>query len=392
MCDASQLSTQHSALSTLVARAPVRISFGGGGTDLAAYYERFGGLVVSAAIARYCSVTAADLPGGGIRITSADYGLREDFAPGMPPPVEGTLALPKAAIEWFARQAGPALAQRGLDLTLSAEVPPGTGLGSSSAMAVALVRALAARAGLALDAAAVAEIAARLEIERLGMPIGKQDQYAASFGGLNRITFTASGVAVAPLDLPPAVSAALDERLLLFSTGRSRHSASILRRQRADTGADPAVIQSLHRIKALAGEMHAALTAADLDRFGQLLDLGWQQKRRLSRGVSSTAIDGWYAAARAAGALGGKITGAGGGGFLLLYCEPERRGAVRAALTGRGLRELPFAFDLTGARVLSATEAGRSTHHAPMMDARPHAPLVPSPLPQSWGRGRGWGR
>jgi D-glycero-alpha-D-manno-heptose-7-phosphate kinase len=249
-------------------------------------------------------------------------------------------------------------------------------------MAVALLLALATRIGLTPDAAELAEFAAWLEIERLEMPIGKQDQYASAFGGLNTIEFAAGaiggqgGVRVRPLGLRPDVLAALNERLLLFSTGQSRHSAQILRQQRADTGADPAVVASLHRIKALAGEMCEALLREDLDHFGRLLDLGWQQKRRLSGKVSSAAIDDWYTAARQAGALGGKITGAGGGGFLLLYCPPPCQSKVRATLAGLGLRELPFDLDHTGARVLAAGNIDPSA-------------LPPSPGPQPINGHRG---
>jgi D-glycero-alpha-D-manno-heptose-7-phosphate kinase len=197
-----------------------------------------------------------------------------------------------------------------------------------------------------------------VEIEQLGRPIGKQDHYASAFGGLNAIAFTAGGVTVMPLDVPADIVAALNARLLLFATGQTRDSAAILRRQRTDTSTNAAVIAALHRIKVLAAEMREALETEDLDRFGQLLDQGWREKKSLSRRVSTREIDGWYEAARAAGALGGKITGAGGGGFLLLYCPPRRQGAVRAAMAQAGLRELTFDFDGVGAQVLAAQVAG----------------------------------
>jgi D-glycero-alpha-D-manno-heptose-7-phosphate kinase len=334
----------------VIVRAPLRISFGGGGTDLAAYYTRFGGLVVSAAITRYCYVVANEPPDGGIRLNSADYRVWETYRRGEIPPVREPLALPKAAIACFA--------ERGIDLFLASEVPPGTGLGSSSAMAVGLVRALAAHLPLPLDAAAVAELACHVEIERLGMPIGKQDHYASAFGGLNAIAFTAGGVNVMPLDVPADVVAALSSRLLLFATGQTHDSAAILRRQRTDTSTNPAVIAALHRLKALAAEMREALETADLDRFGILLGQSWCEKKSLSRRVSTRAIDDWYEAARAAGALGGKITGAGGGGFLLLYCPPRRQGAVRVAMAQAGLRELTFDVDGVGVQVLVDQVAG----------------------------------
>jgi D-glycero-alpha-D-manno-heptose-7-phosphate kinase len=255
---------------------------------------------------------------------------------------------------------GPHLLRHGVDLFLSAEAPPGTGLGSSSAMAVALVRALAAYQGASLEAREAAELACRLEIEQLGMPIGKQDQYASAFGGLNTLTFTARGVQVCPLHLEPATVDALRTRLLLFATGRSHRSPDILREQRARTGRTAAVTESLHALKALAGEMAAALRRGDLDGFGRLLDVSWQHKKRLSQKISSEVIDGWYRAAREAGALGGKITGAGGGGFLLLYCPPQAQPTVRAAMGEAGLRELSFSFDRDGARVLTAGAGKRA--------------------------------
>lgn len=339
----------------VIVRAPVRISFGGGGTDLADYYDRFGGFVVSAAITRYCYVVAREPAAAGIRINSADYRIWEAFERGEIPPVAEPLALPKAAIDWFADHG---LRERGVDLFLASEVSPGTGLGSSSAMTVALVYALASYMGIPFDRFEAAELASCLEIERLDMPIGKQDQYASAFGGLNAIEFTAGSVRVEPLNLPPDTITALSSRLLLFSTGRTRDSAAILREQRASTRSDHQVIASLHRIKSLAGEMRRALIGEDLDQFGRLLDLGWQEKKRLSTRVSSTAIDQWYSAAREAGALGGKIAGAGGGGFLLLYCPAGRQQPVRAAMARLGLPAFTFDFDYGGAQVLSDLPAG----------------------------------
>jgi D-glycero-alpha-D-manno-heptose-7-phosphate kinase len=328
-------------------RAPVRISFGGGGTDLAAYYERHGGLVVSAAITRYSRVVATPPVNSGFAISSEDYGAAERFPAGDVPPVEGALTLPKAAIERFAE----GLRGRGVELSLSAEAPPGSGLGSSSAMAVALVAALAAYTGADLDKAAIADAACRLEIERLAQPIGRQDQYASAFGGINTITFGVGGVRVEPLALASGLAAELNERLLLFFTGKRRDAAAILREQQSDSGSKASVVESLHRIKALALQMRAALLEGDLDGFGALLHQGWVEKRGLSGRISSPQIDGWYEAARATGATGGKVAGAGGGGFLLLYCPPERQPALRAAMAGCGLRELPFDFDHGGVQV-----------------------------------------
>ena len=175
-------------------------------------------------------------------------------------------------------------------------------------MAVALLQALSVAHGSPLDNAEAAERACALEIDRLGTPIGKQDQYASAYGGVNAIEFTREGVRVTPLRLTAATRAALHARLMLFWTGRTLDSASILRSQRHDTKTRPEVVARLHHIKALAGAMRDALETGDLDSFGQLLDTAWQTKRRLSDAITSPTIDEWYEAARRAGALGGKIT------------------------------------------------------------------------------------
>ncbi|MCW5851872.1 MAG: GHMP kinase [Anaerolineae bacterium] len=360
----------------VIVRAPVRISFGGGGTDLAAYYTHFGGFVVSAAITRYSYVVARQPADRSIWINSADYRVCEAFEHGQIPAVEEPLSLPKSAIEAFADLG---LRQKGVDLFLAAEAPPGTGLGSSSAMSVALIRALSAYLGLSLDKAAVADRACRLEIERLDMPIGKQDQYASAFGGLNTIEFTDHGVQVRPLNLPASVSGDLSARLMLFSTGQSRHSSGILRQQRADTHTKPQVIEVLHRLKALAHRMRHVLLEHDLDEFGRLLDVGWQEKKRLSKKVSSGQIETWYTAARSAGALGGKIAGAGGGGFMLLYVPVEKQAAVRAVMAEHGLQEMTFDFDFGGVQVMAAPETGRATRRTA---TRSRLALLYNPLPE----------
>ncbi|MFN8499518.1 MAG: GHMP kinase [Anaerolineae bacterium] len=340
----------------VITRAPVRISFGGGGTDLAPYYTRFGGFVISAAITRYAYVAARRPATPRVRITSADYRITETFAVGETPVVADPLSLPKAAVERFMERG---LRRVGVDLFLSADVPPGTGLGSSSAMSVALLRSLATYLNHDVGREHAADLACWLEIERLGRPIGKQDQYASAYGGLNAIEFTADGVDVTPLGLPRDAVAALKSRLLLFSTGQARNSADILSEQRENTKGKSVVVETLHEIKGLAREMHHALRTEALDDFGRLLDETWNLKKRLSQKVSSSAIDGWYAAAREAGALGGKITGAGGGGFLLLYVPTGRQGAVRRALTAFGLREMTFDFDFMGAQVMTGAETRR---------------------------------
>jgi D-glycero-alpha-D-manno-heptose-7-phosphate kinase len=330
---------------TVVARAPVRLSFGGGGTDLPAYSDRFGGLVVSTAISRYAMAVASPSTDGGIGLNSADYRTWLRWPAGVLPDDGEPLSLPRAALGWFAERG---LLPDGVELFTASEVPPGSGLGSSSAMAVAVVQALATFAGLDLGAIGAAALACDLEIDRLGRPIGRQDQYAAAIGGLNVIAFTLGGaVTVEPLALEPETLAGLQGGLLLLSMGDTRDSASILSGQRARTE-DGAALDRLHRLKRLALDIRVALADGDLAAFGALLDEGWRLKRGLTAGISSGAIDRWYVAAREAGALGGKVCGAGGGGFLLLFVDPARRGDVLAALQPDGLRPLAVAIDFAG--------------------------------------------
>ncbi len=284
-----------------------------------------------------------------IRISSAEYHTWESYPLSPLPPVQQELVLPKAVVSWFVEQGA---LKTGIDLFLSSEVPPGTGLGSSSAMTVALVHALSALTGRVLAPSELAALACHIEIERLQMPIGKQDQYASAIGGLNTIEFTDQGVYVTPLSLPSGIVSALNSRLLLFNAGQARNSADILGPQRADTAKHPKTIDVLHRMKSLAIEMRLALLAGELDDFGELLDKVWQEKRSLSARVSSSSIDQYYAAARQAGALGGKITGAGGGGFLLLYCPLDCQKEVRGALTQLGLREMMFDIDFMGTQIV----------------------------------------
>jgi len=330
----------------LLARAPVRISFAGGGTDLPAYYERYGGRVVSATIDKYFYVFLTPDPGDGVHITSSDYRRFERVLSGEAPDWTGELRLPRAVLREFGISSG-------FSIFLASEIPPGTGLGSSSTVAVALIKAVATYLGLRLSPAPVAERAATVEIGRLGSPIGKQDQYAAAFGGINAFEFRSGGVEVRPLRIHPDVRSRLESNLLLFYTGASRSANGILARQHAATANGAAgVVDGLHAIKGFAEEVRAALEEGALDRFACALDAAWQAKRRLSSGISNERIDALYAIARRHGALGGKLLGAGGGGFLLLYCEQERRPALCASLAAEGLHRLDFHFEDGGAKVL----------------------------------------
>jgi D-glycero-alpha-D-manno-heptose-7-phosphate kinase len=330
----------------LIARAPVRISLAGGGTDLPGYYREHGGLVVSTSIDKYFYVIANLNGVDSLQITSSDYGAFFRQRRGTPLFWDGDLALPRAILHQFGIDSGIAL-------FLASEVPPGTGLGSSSTVSVALTKALGSLCGLRLSSGQVAELAAYIEIEKLGMPIGHQDQFAAAFGGLNVIYFDRDGIRVEPVNCPPEVELALERRLLLFFTRASRSAASILKDQRAATErGDADVLRSLQGIKDAACTTIELLRAGDLSAFGDLLHESWCIKKRLARGITNASIEELYDIARANGARGGKITGAGGGGFLMLYCEETYQEPVTAALEDRGLVRMDFHFERNGAVVL----------------------------------------
>lgn len=330
----------------LIARAPMRISFGGGGTDLEAYYAKYGGLVISTSINKYFYAIITIDESDDLQVISADYRSLFRHSPYNDLFWNGDLALPKAILHHFG-------IRRGINLFVASEVPPGTGLGSSSAAAVTLVHAISTLVEQPMTNQQIAELASYIEISKMGMPIGKQDQYAAAFGGLNTITFTSQGVAVEPLKIAPDVRQTLERRLMLFFTGSSRESTSILKHQRKSTeDRDGAVLQALHNIKRVAIEVKACLKCGDLDEFARLLHYSWQEKRRLAPGLSTGFIDTCYELALLHGATAGKITGAGGGGFLMLYCHEHAQQAVTEALENRGLKRMNYRFDQQGATVL----------------------------------------
>jgi D-glycero-alpha-D-manno-heptose-7-phosphate kinase len=326
----------------LIARAPLRISLAGGGTDLPAYYERYGGVVVSTTIDKFVYVHVSRNGSGTAQIASADYRMFYRHHHGMPMSWDGELALPRAVLHEFN-------VWREISIFLASEVPPGTGLGSSSAIAVALVQAVAAHLKCSLSRQEIAERACHVELNKLRAPIGKQDQFAAAFGGLNAITFTTDGVTVEPVRVRPGELELLERRLLLFFTGTSRDSATILKeQQRGSAQGRDGTIEGLHRIKAAAVACQGYLEKGDLDAVGELLDEGWRYKRRLAAGITNRRIDEAYEVARGNGALGGKITGAGGGGFLLLYCHESRQEALTEAMETLGLRRMDFKFEPHG--------------------------------------------
>lgn len=331
---------------TLVSRSPVRISFGGGGTDLASYYEKYGGVVVSAAIDKYFYTILELRQDDRIQIISSDLQINKLVKDYHRLKYGEGLDIPMAVLKHFN-------VQRGMNIFMASEIPPGTGLGSSGAVTVNMINIINTLEHLKLGKQQMAELAYKIEFEDLGLPIGKQDEYAAAFGGLNFMMFSKKGVEVKPLKAPKEIRMRLEDDIMLFFTGSTRKSSKILRSQDNSTKEDKGqVIESLHNIKELAMEIKKAIETGDLQEFARLLDVSWQNKKKLASGITNKKIDSLYELAKKKGALGGKLTGAGGGGYMMLYCRKQHQKAVRKALMGEELVQLDFRFDFKGVRTI----------------------------------------
>ncbi len=259
---------------------------------------------------------------------------------------EGDLELPRAILHHFG-------ISKGVRIFIASEIPPGTGLGCSSSVSVGLIKAIAIACGLNWTPGEIAELASFIEIEKMGSPIGKQDQYAAAFGGLNLIEFEESQTRVTPLNVSPGSRIKLARSLTIFYTGRSRSANEILSRQKESSRKkNGATLEALHRVKAMVPRARQCLETGNIRAFGRLLHENWNEKKRFASGVSNSHIDNVYEAALDAGAYGGKITGAGGGGFLLVCSEECCRDKITAVLERKGLVRVGFDFDDLGARVI----------------------------------------
>jgi D-glycero-alpha-D-manno-heptose-7-phosphate kinase len=328
----------------IISRTPLRISFVGGGSDLPDFSETHGGAVVSTTLDKWIHVVVAHRFEGDVRVS---YSRTEIVATAR--------AVEHELVREAMRMTG---VPRGVDIVTLADVPShGTGVGSSSSVTVGLLNALYAFQGVYKPPLQLAEEAARIEIEILGKPIGRQDQYAAAVGGFNLIEFLprGGGVRVEPIVAPSEVFKRLQRALIMFYTGRQRSADECLRRERGAVQNGRAV-DGLCTMRELAYEFRNRLTAGDVDALGPLLHQNWQLKRNLADGISSDEIDRWYDRALRAGAVGGKILGAGAGGFLLLFAPPARHDEIRAELSD--LRELPLRFSAYGTQ-LSALGNGQ---------------------------------
>lgn len=336
------------------AKAPLRVSFAGGGTDVAPFPEREGGLVLSATINRYAHGTLRPRTDDRIRLESLDLGTALEYGTEETVEYDGRLDLVKGAIQRVARLDE----SRGIDLFLHTAAPPGSGLGASSALVVSLIGVLRDFHRLSLTDYEVAQLAWEVERIDLGLKGGLQDQYSASFGGFNFMEFHADRVIVNPLRIRQTTVNELESNLLLCFTGATRSGDHIIDDQtKRYEASDEATMSGLRMQKELAVAMKDALLQGRLTLFGELLGAAWEHKKMISPRISNPQIDEAYAEAMACGAIGGKITGAGGGGFMLFYCEPGHRHRVAARLQQVGLVEAEFAFDHDGLRTWTYVES-----------------------------------
>jgi D-glycero-alpha-D-manno-heptose-7-phosphate kinase len=322
----------------IITRTPLRISLGGGGTDLPSYYEQHGGSLVAAAITKYVYI--------GINTTfTDDYFIKYSALERAASIDDVQHPIVRCALQ--AHAVDPAI-----EIVSLADIPSGTGLGSSGAFTVGLLRAIYAHKREHVTAGALADEACRIEIEMLGRAVGKQDQYIAAFGGLTCFEFDKDGsVHVSPLLVANETLHDLEDHLLMFFTGYSRDADRVLedQKQRSEQG-DDAMIQNLHEIKRIGVESREALQAGDPRAFADLMHEHWELKRARTAGMSNDKIDDWYALARANGARGGKLVGAGAGGFLLFYADEPA--VLRRAMSDAGLAEVRFSFDHDGSTVI----------------------------------------
>ena len=332
------------------ARAPLRLGLAGGGTDVAPYCDLHGGCVMNAAIDRYAYATVDPGDGADVTLEALDRGERHSFAPARVDASAGPVQLLAGAYlrisrDYLQGERPP------LRIRTWSDAPPGSGLGSSSTLVVALVTALAEYFSLALGEYEIARLAYDIERIDLGLAGGKQDQYAAAFGGFNFMEFhAAERVIVNPLRIKDWVAAELEASLLLYFTGVSRESARIIDEQARNAAAGASrSLEAMHQLKAEAGLMKENLLRGDLPAFARTLQQGWEAKKRMASSISNPMIDGLEALAMANGAVATKVSGAGGGGFMMFVCDPVDRLRLSAALLAQGGSLLDFHFNPGGA-------------------------------------------
>ncbi len=324
----------------ILARSPLRITLGGGGTDLPSYYRDHGGFLIAAAIDRHVYVVVH-------RTFLSETLVRYSKIERVDDPTKIRHPIIREALDLVG------VRDRNLEITTFADIPSGTGLGSSGAFGAALLKALHRFRNRTVDPHALAELASHIEIERLGEPVGKQDTYASACGGLNCYDFRPDdSVRVTPLELGDDTLERLQHHLLLFYTRLTRSAPTILAEQdeKTRTGAEE-MLANLHRVKEIGLQSKACLESGDLEGFAELMHEHWERKRKRSAKMSTPEIDELYSLARANSAIGGKLVGAGGGGFLMVYASDPTR--LRRAMAEHGTAELSYRFDFTGAQIVT---------------------------------------
>jgi D-glycero-alpha-D-manno-heptose-7-phosphate kinase len=324
----------------IITRSPLRLSLGGGGTDLPSYYRRFGGFLIAAAIDKYVYIT---LHQTFARELIVKYSQLEHVC--------SADEIQHPIVREALRSVG--LDKPNLEITSMADIPAGTGLGSSGSFTTALLKALNTYCKNLVHPAELAQQACDIELVKLREPIGKQDQYISAFGGITCFRFEPDDrVEAWPLRICPETLMNLEDNLMLLFTGYSRSASGILREQDSRSKEDDSeMLANLHLVKDLGMRSYEALEAGRLDEFADIMNVHWEHKKKRANGMSNPCIDEWYELARKNGALGGKLIGAGGGGFLLFYCEDKKR--CRHAMTHAGLREVRFHFDFEGTKVMT---------------------------------------
>lgn len=336
----------------IITRTPFRVTLGGGGTDLPSFYQQHGGFVLAVSIDKYMYLNVnTPILDDLIRLQYSRTEIVKQTD-------EIQHELVREALHHFQ-------IENGIEIVSMADVPAGTGLGSSSCYLVGLLNALHALTRTPVSSQGLAEEACQIELERLRKPIGKQDQYMAAFGALTTLEIAKNGnVQVSHPALSMDLVGSLESNIMLFYTGAARDAVSILEKQDGATkNKNSVVVGSLREIKDIGIEIRDSIMRGNLRRFGELLDIHWQTKKRLSDGISNRQIDEWYELGKRHGAIGGKISGAGGGGFLMLYCE-DNKSRLREAMRRAGLLELNFRFEFEGSKVVldMVTRDGRLTH------------------------------
>lgn len=323
----------------IITRTPVRIPIGGGGTDLPSYYSKYGGFLITSAIDKYTYLTVDKRFESTSRLTYSKMEMVDKISEINHPII---------------REACDMLnIEMGIEIHSMASVPSNVGLGTSSSFTVGLLNALHTYKRDYVSVKTLAEEACTIEIDRLGEPIGKQDQYIAAYGGIIQMEIAKNGdVTVTPFSISGDIIGELENNIILFYTGIKRKASEVLCDQKEKVDKDEkTTVSAMHEIKDICKEIKVNLESGNLSAFGKLLDIHWNVKKKLSNKISNDDINKWYEIAKSNGALGGKIMGAGGGGFFMFYCESNKK-ALREAMRKEGLREVRFRFDFEGTKTI----------------------------------------